>query len=175
MFRRIFINMETKKCSKCKENLSLDNFYKDKKSKDGKQSVCKNCKKKLINEYYKHNPHKRSKISKESNLKKYYKNKVSMNFSRRMRKSLNGLKDGMSWTKLVDYDLIDLKNHLEKQFTEGMSWDNYGEWHIDHKIPISKFNITSVEDDDFKKCWALDNLQPLWGLDNIKKSDKLIN
>jgi len=54
-----------------------------------------------------------------------------------------------------------------------MTWDNYGKWHIDHVIPTSVFNFEKPEDDDFKRCWSLQNLQPLWALDNIKKGNKL--
>ena len=54
-----------------------------------------------------------------------------------------------------------------------MIWGNYGDWHIDHKIPISAFNFTKPEHEDFKRCWALSNLQPLWAKDNISKNAKL--
>ena len=54
-----------------------------------------------------------------------------------------------------------------------MSWDNYGEWHIDHIIPVSSFSFDNVDSEDFKKCWSLTNLQPLWSYENIKKSNKL--
>ena len=74
----------------------------------------------------------------------------------------------------LPYTVDELIIHLEKQFTEGMTWDNYGEWHLDHKIPDSSFNYSSVEDDEFKKCWALENLQPLWELDNLIKGKKII-
>jgi len=90
-----------------------------------------------------------------------------------MRKSLNGIKESKSWENLVNYKLEDLKNHLEKHFKSGMSWENYGEWHIDHIIPISNFIIDSVESEEFKKCWSLNNLQPLWADENIKKSNKM--
>jgi len=80
--------------------------------------------------------------------------------------------------EILGYTLTELKEHLEKQFINGicygMSWENYGEWHVDHIIPISSFNFTSIYDEDFKKCWSLSNLQPLWGPDNIKKSNKII-
>jgi len=165
--------MGTKTCSKCKVELPLENFCNDSKSKDGKQSNCKSCKSKWMSNYYKENPEKRPKRKKEKNLERYYKNKVNMNFSRRMRKSLNGLKNGMSWESLVGYTIIDLKEHLEKQFTDGMTWENYGEWHIDHVKPICKFNINSVDCEDFKTCWSLDNLQPLWAIDNLKKGGNL--
>lgn len=58
---------------------------------------------------------------------------------------------------------------------DGMTWGNYGinGWTIDHKIPISVFNFTSSDHEDFKRCWALSNLQPLWAYDNISKGAKL--
>ena len=54
-----------------------------------------------------------------------------------------------------------------------MTWDNYGKWHIDHIVPISVFNYTKTEHEDFKRCWALGNLRPLWAFDNISKGAKL--
>jgi len=165
--------METKKCSSCNLELSIDNFSKCSKSKTGLQSVCKTCKSNKNTEYYKLNPDKRYR-NKEKQLERYYKNKVNHNFSRRMRKSLNGLKESNSWEKLVNYTLDDLQKHLENKFLDGMSWENYGEWHIDHITPISSFNIDNIESDEFKKCWGLNNLQPLWAKDNLRKSNKLI-
>ena len=75
---------------------------------------------------------------------------------------------------LLGYTLEELMIHLEKQFTEGMTWDNYGEWHVDHKIPMASFNFETTEDMEFKLCWCLDNLQPLWGPDNLSKGTKLL-
>jgi hypothetical protein len=75
---------------------------------------------------------------------------------------------------LVGYDVIELKRHLEEQFVDGMSWENYGEWHIDHIKPLSSFNITDINSDEFKKCWSLSNLQPLWAKDNLKKYNKIL-
>ena len=87
--------------------------------------------------------------------------------------SLHNRKDGKHWEKLVGYTLKELCVHLEKQFRSNMSWENYGEWHIDHKVPISAFNFEKPEDLDFKKCWALSNLQPMWAKENLLKSTKL--
>lgn len=163
-----------KKCAGCKLEKDIDFFCNDKKSKDGKQSYCKSCKNEKIKKYHKENPDKRGKKSKEKSLEIYYKNRISMNFSRRMRKSLKGLKNNTSWEVLIGYTINDLKYHLESKFSEGMTWENYGEWHIDHIKPISSFNISSVEDRDFKLCWSLSNLQPLWAIENLRKSNKLI-
>ena len=87
-----------------------------------------------------------------------------------MRRSLSATKGGAHWEELVGYTLHDLQSHLEKQFTNGMSWDNYGKWHIDHIRPMCSFNITDYQCEDFKKCWSLGNLQPLWALDNQIKN-----
>jgi len=73
----------------------------------------------------------------------------------------------------LPYTIDQLKVHLEKQFITGMTWDNYGKWHIDHIRPDSSFNYTSTSDKEFQESWALKNLQPLWAKDNIKKSDKI--
>jgi hypothetical protein len=59
---------------------------------------------------------------------------------------------------LLGYSALELKNHLESLFTEGMSWDNYGEWHIDHIKPVSSFD----KDTPMSIVNALSNLQPLW-------------
>ena len=73
---------------------------------------------------------------------------------------------------LLGYTKYELKDHLESQFTDGMSWDRFNEIHIDHIRPVSSFNYTTTECEDFKKCWALNNLQPLWAKDNLSKGDK---
>ena len=50
-----------------------------------------------------------------------------------------------------------------------MTWDNYGEWHVDHKKPMTLFEFASTDDEGFKECWSLDNLQPLWEKDKLSK------
>ncbi len=82
-------------------------------------------------------------------------------------------KNNQKWEKLIGYPVLELMKHLEKQFKDGMNWENYGEWHIDHIIPVSIFNFTKPEHEDFKKCWALKNLQPLWAVKNLSKGNKL--
>jgi hypothetical protein len=67
-----------------------------------------------------------------------------------------------------------LMSHLESKFQEGMTWDNYGtDWEVDHIVPVASFNFTSYEDEEFKKCWSLSNLQPLWTYQNRIKSDRI--
>jgi hypothetical protein len=76
---------------------------------------------------------------------------------------------------ILQYTPEELITHLENKFTDKMSWNNYGDWHVDHKLPITHFNIQEMGDSEFMKCWSLDNLQPMWGDENIKKSNKLLN
>ena len=73
---------------------------------------------------------------------------------------------------ILQYTPDELINHLELQFKDDMSWDNYGIWHVDHKLPITHFNIQEMGDEEFMRCWSLDNLQPMWGIENIRKSNK---
>ena len=75
---------------------------------------------------------------------------------------------------LLGYSLEEIMAHLEALFTIGMTWDNYGEWHVDHKIPMASFNFETTDDREFKLCWCLDNLQPLWGPENLSKGTKLL-
>lgn len=72
--------------------------------------------------------------------------------------------------KLLGCSLEELKKHLESQFTEGMSWDNYGRdgWHIDHIKPLASFDLT--KNDDISKACHYTNLQPLWAEDNLRKN-----
>ena len=87
-------------------------------------------------------------------------------------KEINVKKNG-HYFDILKYTPQQLIEHLEKQFSGEMTWDNYGLWHVDHKHPISLYNIKEIGDDEFLKCWSLDNLQPMWGSENIKKSNKL--
>jgi hypothetical protein len=73
---------------------------------------------------------------------------------------------------ILQYTPEQLISHLENKFTDKMSWDNYGDWHVDHKLPITHFNIYEMGDEEFMRCWSLDNLQPMWGIENIRKSNK---
>jgi len=75
---------------------------------------------------------------------------------------------------ILQYTPEELIIHLESQFKDTMSWDNYGEWHVDHKLPITSFNIEEMGDKEFMKCWELENLQPMWGEENIRKSNKIL-
>lgn len=108
-----------------------------------------------------------------SKIRSTPKGKINNCIAAAINRQLNGSKCGRKWLSLVDFSLQELMSHLEKQFKPGMSWENQGQWHIDHKIPLSVFNFETPEHIDFKRCWALRNLQPLWRKENQSKKDKL--
>lgn len=73
--------------------------------------------------------------------------------------------------KLVGCGLHELKLYLESKFTEGMTWNNYGKWHIDHIKPCCSFDLTDFAQQ--KQCFHYTNLQPLWAKDNISKGGRI--
>jgi hypothetical protein len=91
-----------------------------------------------------------------------------------------GGKNGRRTFEILGYTCRDLINHLESRWESWMNWGNYGHahingctsWQIDHIIPVSYFKISSTEDQSFKDCWALSNLQPLEAIENIRKGNK---
>ena len=72
----------------------------------------------------------------------------------------------MSSAEYLGCNIETFKKHIEQQFTEGMSWENYGEWHIDHKIPL-KYNKPSLE--EVAQQLQCTNTQPMWAILNMSK------
>ncbi len=183
-------------CPVCNQNKDLDSFYKRKASKDGYFRECEVCTKEMRNDYYKKN---RDKIIKQKS--EYYKNNsdeikkkrkiyVKNNYEEVISKSIQYEKERSNkdplfkirkrlktrvyqafkrtrWKRSSSYDIV--KQHIEQQFQEGMSWDNHGKWHIDHIIPLA----SAKTEKELHKLCHYKNLQPLWAIDNILKSDKI--
>jgi len=128
--------------------------------------------------------------------------KLRLNFSGSIRDSLTrrySSKKGESCMKYLDYTIDQLKTHLESLFSSEenldkdgkvwMNWENHGrynkytwndddpstwKWQIDHIKPQADFNFTSMENPEFKECWALSNLRPLSAKQNIREGSKRI-
>ena len=90
----------------------------------------------------------------------------------RLYKVVKGVNKSKPTLGLLGCSIEYLREHLEKQFVDGMSWSNYGNWHIDHIKPCASFDLTDPEQQ--KICFHYTNLQPLWAKDNLTKSNKLI-
>jgi hypothetical protein len=84
----------------------------------------------------------------------------------------NQIQKNGHYFEILKYSPEQLIAHLELQFKDTMNWDNYGDWHVDHKLPITSFDIQEMGDKEFMSCWSLNNLQPMWGIENIRKSNK---
>jgi membrane protein involved in colicin uptake len=97
--------------------------------------------------------------------------RLNARMASRVRYGLNG-KGGKSWAAIVGYTVDDLRRHLERQFLQGMTWDNIGAWQIDHIVPLSSFSFSTPDDPEFRAAWALTNLRPLWKRDNLLKHAK---
>lgn len=91
------------------------------------------------------------------------------NMLRRVLRATGEVKKG-STRDILGYGGDELKVHIESLFQTGMTWENYGEWHIDHKIPVSILALFGVSDPAFIN--ALSNLQPMWATDNLKKGNR---
>ena len=180
-------------CKRCDNDKDLEDFHKKKSSKTGYQIYCKTCSKNMVKKHYESNIDKvierkriyRStedyKVNSKIYERGYYekrkelrKNNINLRISMSIRDILRrclkyiGKNKEQKTYELLGYNNLKLKQRLECQFKDGMSWDNYGKWHIDHKKPISKFNKGT----DLKIINSLSNLQPLWAKDNLSKGNK---
>ena len=84
----------------------------------------------------------------------------------------DGSKVGESVLQYLPYTIEQLKEHLENQFEDWMTWSNRNEWHIDHIIPQSKLPYASMDEPNFQKCWSLENLQPLEAKENMSLGNR---
>jgi hypothetical protein len=185
-----------KRCTKCGVDKFFDNFYKSKINKSGLSSWCKECWYKKSKYYHNKNkatfraenpgkPFYKTVVGKKRNPEsaalsrdKYIEKnlqdplfKFKYNLRRRIQKSIKG--QGFSKKKstheILGCSFEVMKSHIERQFKDGMSWENVGQWHIDHIIPMdcAKTEQDAISLNHYK------NLRPLWAKDNISKNAKI--
>ena len=182
-----------KTCSSCKIDRELDQFNKDKSATDGLKYSCRECTKKRYSIYYESN--KEREIERQTNYQNNNKSSVRASRNIRVKKKydtdilyrlkINTRNRIKHFLKSSNFDKIkngtfnivgctpfELKDHIQKQFLEGMNWENYGfrGWHIDHIIPLA----ACENNDDVHKLCHYTNLQPMWADDNYKKGDRII-
>lgn len=127
---------------------------------------------KAAKEWANNNPERRRELKRKSRETVF--GSLNRRISAAVRRYLApGTKAGRKWERILGYTVDDLKRHLEKKFLPGITWENRHLWHIDHIVPLSAHYYTSPEHHDFKRAWALSNLQPLWAKDNLTKHAKL--
>ena len=189
-------------CKSCQQIKDHFCFHNDRTAKDGLSYICKDCAISKSRKWFRDNHARAIKQQQEYNennrekrMAYYFANKERINknhvkwclkqrkenpiyrlhdnLTSSIGRSLRTGKNGKRTEEILGYSISALKKRLEKQFTSGMSWVNYGQWHVDHIVPLCAFNITTVGDLDFKRAWALSNLQPLWKHDNLVKNGKV--
>ena len=172
----------------------MDSFNKNRSRKDGFHHACKICnyssklgkRKAASDRYYlknKENIAKRDRVYRLANKTKidarnlaYQKRRYQENpkyravVNARLRVS-NFLRNKEKFSKSLGCSFNEFCKHIESRFKPGMSWDNYGEWHIDHIFPLSLAYIQGEK--LFKESCNYKNLQPLWAIENLKKGAKL--
>ena len=165
---------QIKTCTICNEEKTLDMFH-IAKCKGTIRAQCKICSSNARKQYYQE--HKKETITQNTS---YQVNKCKTDPAFKLEKNLrcrlyHALRNQNAHKNVRTLDLIGcstsfLMGYLEAKFTEGMTWQNHGEWHIDHIQPCAKFNLLNEEEQH--KCFHYTNLQPLWAKDNLIKGAK---
>lgn len=101
-------------------------------------------------------------------------NQLEENIRSRIKTVLarNDISEMRETSQLIGCSLNFLHCHLQSQFTDGMSWDNYGEWEVDHKRPCALFDLNDPL--QRQACFHYSNLRPLWAEDNQRRHKKII-
>ncbi len=171
-----------KQCRLCKTELDLDLFHAAggaAKHRDPLKHECKRCHYQTYvkphlpklaartKAWQKANPEKTKIAQKKQSRKSHVRIRGSM--GKRVKEIL-GYKSE-KYYELIGCTSIELTRHLESLFKPGMTWENYGDWHVDHKTPCRAFDLSVKE--ERLKCFHYTNLQPLWAAENLAKSDSL--
>lgn len=193
--------VDSKLCKDCNLVLPACNFSRDKSKKSGLCTYCKPCKKKRMDTYYSENwkiiskratdwgRKNRDRVSEMGAARRYarrdellpkrrqkHKDRMASDINYRLNHCVRAhlrrvvKRGGVSGT--LGYGTDDLKKRMEVQFSKGMSWDNYGDWEIDHKIPISTFIARGIVDS--RVINTLSNLQPMWKSENRSKGARYV-
>ena len=169
------------RCIQCKRNNYLNWLNKNKKEEKERLRIYNaDPKNKIKNKKRNLNWLKNNKKTNLATQRKYYNEKLKDNIDYRILSSLRSRvwtvlkkqKKSNSTIKLTGCTIEFLRSHIESKFEDGMNWNNYGVWHIDHIIPCASFNLSDPEQQ--KICFHYTNLQPMWGEKNIQKGSRLI-
>jgi hypothetical protein len=187
-FSRICNNCVKTKCCKClnlKPNKDFTKYQLSKKKKIECKTCCprkKSEKNKIYNQMRNKDPLFRKKATEYAKKRNKERRKTDIQFRlkcnlrNRLYFYIKGKVKVGSAIKDLGCTVEELKIHLEKQFKEGMSWENYGNknahWSVDHILPMSRFDLTNRE--QLVKACNYMNLQPMWHIENIKKGNKTI-
>jgi hypothetical protein len=171
-----------KTCTRCNIEKPIGDFGPMVTAFDGRKPHCKACHALLNLEYVDRNRDEVNARWRDANPRHAERNRqrraedpefrIRCNLSSRIRSAFNACKTKKSvkTLELFGCSLEELCKHLESKFTEGMTWENYGKWHVDHIRPCVSFNLLNVEEQ--RQCFHWSNLQPLWAIDNLRKNSR---
>ena len=175
------VNILEKKCIKCNISKSSNEFKTNARSKDKLMIICNDCwpEKQYTKEQLRacskrwfdtHPEYRKEKWRRQG---KKINRRVRNSINRRIRTALNkfNLNKSNFSVKYLGCSVEYLKIWLEYQFQDEMNWENFGDWHIDHIKPCSSYDLSKEEEQYI--CFNWTNLQPLWAIDNIMKSNKI--
>lgn len=161
-----------KKCTSCGKEKLLKYFYKNGSLKDGHESQCKVCKDKKAKE----NREKdiegyRRRVREEGKRRREDPSfRIRSAISGKISSTIKGRYKSKKALDILGCSIDEFWKHLEKQFTEGMTRDNYGKWELDHIKPCASYDLT--DKNQIEECFHFSNYQPLWKFDNQSKSAK---
>ena len=191
--------MKNKICTKCKIEKELSEFSRDNSRKSGLYPRCKACCQEYCTKYRSthklrvaarhekyRNEHREEVRKRNREYRRTHKAqrnefrkqkritdieyKIKCNLRTRIWSAVKNNIKCESTEKLIGCSIKDLKNYLKARFVKNMTFDNYGKWHIDHIKPCDSFDLS--KESEQRKCFHYSNLQPLWELENLKKSNK---
>lgn len=193
--------MLEKKCAKCGVVKAVSGFYRHRGAKDGLQYYCKVCAGEYHRQYAQYKKdgiaeyHRRYKQVKKDRLATYHRqykhrnkarvneyargyfqiprNKAARSLRSRLWDALKGAHNSTKAVGLLGCSIEFFMEYIAAQFIEGMTWDNYGAWHLDHRRPCASFDLTDTTQQG--ECFHYSNLQPLWATDNLRKGAKWID
>ena len=185
-----------KECITCKLIKPLESFGLKKNGLYGRNCYCRECVKKRDAERYKNLSDEERKKRREYQRELYRSGRRNIKYNkeyerikkqRQREKGENRLKDSLrerirkfikqrgynkysSTFEMIGCSPDFLRRYIQDKFIDDMCWDNYGNWHIDHIIPLS----SAMNEEDMMKLCHYTNLQPLWGPENISKGNKIL-
>lgn len=177
-----------RECRVCRENkpATTEHYHYHTKATGKLKGTCKPCDQARRSQWNKDNPERHNSHTRKTFAKNYSRWKQNPAWVMKQRvgsavanflskQTIPGYKQRPTFDALP-YTPEQLVEHLEKQFDDKMTWDNYGTyWHVDHIYPQSKLPFDSLDHINFLTCWALTNLRPLEASANMSKGAKVID
>lgn len=172
------VHTKQKKCSCCQiwKDATNDNFVKSKNRAFGLNYYCKECqnsksrKRRESKEVRQKEQLQRKTRSENDSLFKLTCNIRVLIRAYIRRVNITKTKSKCKTKDILGCDFFEFKEYIEKQFVDGMSWDNHGKWHLDHIVPVS----LGVNEDEVIELCHYTNYQPLWAVDNQIKNNKVL-